>query len=91
MAENVVRINLGDEFDESLRAALRTVLAALGATNVDYSWGVGGSQELEVMTVCLNGHVLMVESETYIGLTVEGPEMVVRGLAEKVKQYLGRE
>lgn len=81
-------INLGDEYDEKLREALRTVLVKKGAICNDKSWGVGGSQEIERIEVKLGEETVMVESETFIGLTITGLDEIVECLAQEVREQL---
>ena len=68
---------VGAEYDGRLFAALGTSLRALGY-NVDAeSWGVGGSQEVSSWKVRGPKGNLLVEAETYIGLSVCGePDLV---------------
>ncbi|PYC13434.1 hypothetical protein DMX02_27165 [Pseudomonas jessenii] len=81
-------IRLGDEYDDFLRAALVAVLTSHGAIGVGSSWGVGGSQELDTATVKLGDAVITIESETYIGLKIEGPSPIVETLAQEVAEHI---
>jgi hypothetical protein len=83
---NQKTVNLGDEFDEKLWKALRSSLSDLGAKNCDENWGIGGSQELVTLVVELEGALIRIESETYMGLTVSGPARLV----DKVQQEVVR-
>jgi hypothetical protein len=78
-------INLGDEYDDVLRDVLRSVLLENQATGIDKSWGIGGSQEIEILKVRLGDDLVTVEAETYIGLTISGPKLTVEKLAEEVR------
>lgn len=78
------KIVLGNEYDDHVRCALRTALMESGATGLDRSWGVGGSQEIETVRVWLGNYVITIESETYVGLSISGPKSVVENLAQKV-------
>ena len=70
---------LGDEFDDALRTKLLNVLRGLGATATGSERVLAGSQDLEELDVIIDGHMLHVEAETYVGLTIEGPvELVAR-------------
>jgi hypothetical protein len=71
---------LGDEFDDDLRKRLGEVLKTLGAMFSDRGWGLGGSQEIETVSVEIAGKRIVVESETYVGLSVSGE----RSLVEKI-------
>lgn len=84
MSKELKTINLGDEFDDALRDVLRIVLLKNQAVGVDTSWGVGGSQEIEVLKVRLGDDLVTIESETYIGLTISGEKSLVEKIAEEV-------
>jgi len=70
-------LRLGDEWDEDLRCAVRNALIALDAKVSGADSGIVGSQELQLLDVWIDGHAVRVESETYIGLSVSGPEDIV--------------
>lgn len=74
-AEKTVR--LGAEYDDRLRSALLHVLRGLGATTRGNDYGVGGSQELERLDAEIHGRRIVVEAETYIGLSITGPADLV--------------
>jgi hypothetical protein len=67
MKTEPVTIRLGDEFDERLRDAIRSVLAELDAELTDTSWSVGGSQEIETLVAVVGGECIVVEAETTSG------------------------
>jgi hypothetical protein len=69
---NDVQWIVGRELDEPLRRRLGATLRACGYTVDGKRWGVGGSQELSAWKVSGPRGVLLVEAETYIGLTVTG-------------------
>lgn len=78
-------VTLGDEFDEALRQKLVDVLRKLGALQSGGSNRfVGGSQELEKLEVTIDGRHLHIEAETYIGLSISGPD----DLVERVRQLV---
>lgn len=85
------QIILGDEYDNKLRDILRSVLIRNGATELHQSWGVVGSQELETMQVELGSEKILIESETYIGLSITGSESVVDAIAAQVHQVVSDE
>lgn len=71
---------LGDEFDDALRTKLLNVLRGLEAIAAG-SGGrlLAGSQDLEELDVIIDGQMLHVEAETYVGLSIDGPvELVAR-------------
>lgn len=88
MSMNIEKIILGDEYDDVLRDALRIVLVKSGAVDVDKTWGVGGSQEIEALVVRLGSDLITVEAETFVGLTVSGPSEIVKDIALKVRMQL---
>ena len=80
---------LGDEFDEPLREALLEVLREMGATEQSSDRGVGGSQEIETAVFDLRGKRLVVEAETYEGLSIRGEEAVVKVVQERLAASRG--
>jgi hypothetical protein len=80
---------LGNEYDNALRDALRIVLVRNGAVRVDASWIVCGTQEIEIIHIRLGNDLITIESETFIGLTISGPKLVVEDIAKKVNWQLG--
>lgn len=80
-------IILGDEHDESLRAALLDVLQELGADPVGADWGVAGSQELATWKVVVDDDVVTIEAETYIGLSISGDAILVSDIAYRVATH----
>lgn len=79
---------LGDEFDEELRDVLVAVLERNGAVLFDEFWGVGGSQEVERKFFRIGSDVITIEAETYVGLTICGPKLVVADIAQQVRIFL---
>lgn len=72
---------VGPEFDEGLLNDLRKLLKSMGAEPRDADWAMGGSQELDSMKFDLRGQQILVESETYVGLSVTGPAALVDQIA----------
>lgn len=70
---------------------MKDVLSTEGAEEVDYSYGVGGSQEIQVWTFSIGREVLKVTAETYMGLSVEGDAKVVTRIANAVQARLEQE
>jgi hypothetical protein len=70
---------VGPEHDERLFRRLGTVLKGMGY-DLGPTWhGVGGSQEISHWELTSVEGALVVKSETYVGLSVEGPaELVLR-------------
>ncbi len=75
------KLILGDEYDEALRHAVMAELAALGATIEAHQWGLGGSQIIQTTKLRLGRDALVVESETYVGLSLTGPARLVDRVA----------
>jgi CBS domain containing-hemolysin-like protein len=91
MAHNDLKTaNLGPEYDKSLHEALDAVLLSLNATSIEKEWALGGSQEIVSFQVNIEGRPLIVESETYIGLTITGEETLVDTVSGLVMKRLGR-
>lgn len=68
---------IGKEYDDRLRGALRRVLIHLRATGLSHDWGIGGSQELETTEVLVGPDRIVIEAETFVGLSIRGPDDVV--------------
>ena len=70
---------VGPEYDEQLFHRLGCVLRAFGF-KLDTKWdGVGGSQDIRHWEITSPEGVLVVDSETYMGLSIHGPaELVCR-------------
>ena len=75
------KLILGDEYDETLRHALMDTLAKLGASIEAHQWGLGGSQIIQTTKLLLGKDLLVVESETYVGLSLFGEARVVDRVA----------
>ncbi|MEO6680175.1 MAG: hypothetical protein ABIO21_22770 [Pseudomonas sp.] len=88
MTTETISIRLGDEYDDVLRATLVAVLLSRGAVGTGSSWGVGGSQELDMARVKLGDVLITIESETYMVLTNEGPTLIVEAIAQEVSESL---
>jgi hypothetical protein len=76
---------LGDEYDDALRTRLFDVLRDLGAEMSAGARALAGSQDLETCRLRLDGAEVVVEAETYIGLSLSGPADIV----DKVVHALG--
>jgi hypothetical protein len=71
---------VGAEYDTTLFARLGAALRSLGYEFENSSWGVAGSQELTTWHATSSVGTLAVEAETYVGLSVRGPKMLVAAL-----------
>jgi len=77
---------LGDEYDDELRVALGDVLGGLGGRRVDETWLLGGSQVIEKWEVEIDGESLVIEAETYMGLSLVGNRALVRRVRDLVAE-----
>jgi len=77
-------IILGDEYDKDLKKRLIDKLKSIGAKPLSIDWGVAGSQELDSLSVQLNGEVIVVEAETFVGLSISGSDELVDEIARMV-------
>ncbi|MCF6345180.1 MAG: hypothetical protein L3J00_01780 [Thiomicrorhabdus sp.] len=68
---------LGDEYDDKLREKLMHFLQTNNAIILNTTQQIAGSQDIETLTVSLFGHNITIEAETYIGLSITGPEKVI--------------
>lgn len=82
-------IRLGDEFDQDVRLRLQRVLRELGAEPGQSFWGVGGSQEISRLSCRVLGHEITIEAETYMGLSVSGPQGLIEEIERRVSAYAG--
>jgi hypothetical protein len=83
-------IVLGHEYDDKLRLTLVQLLRELGATGLEETWGLAGSQEISSAKAQLGGKPLLIEAETYIGLSITGDPNLVRQIAATVRERLHR-
>jgi hypothetical protein len=75
------KLVLGSEYEHALRDALMACLAEMGADIAARQWGLGGSQIIETTKVSLGKDLLVVEAETYVGLSISGEARVVDRVA----------
>jgi hypothetical protein len=75
---------VGAEYDEVALARLKRALGCLQYEVRDRWSGMAGSQDIQQLTVACPKGQLVVESETYVGLSVEGLPSL---LAELKAQY----
>ena len=68
---------VGLEYDDAAFARLGKALSSLGFRIDQESWGVVGSQEMSVWDARSKKGALRIEAETFIGLSVTGPRMLV--------------
>lgn len=75
---------LGDEWDRALMTRTTKVLEAMGARLVDKFGGIAGSQEVGVQVWDLEGQVIRLEAETYMGFSIEGPNAVLAEVTRRL-------
>lgn len=80
-----VTVILGDEYDGVLRTKLIEVLKQCGAISSGaVNKFLAGSQEIEELTVNIDGCLVHIEAETYVGLSVSGPLNIVKRIEEMI-------
>jgi hypothetical protein len=72
-----MRVVIAEEYDLSKLKALKAILKKLGAKKVKEWNGLGGSQEIQHFEYKLRDNILIVEAETYMGLSIEGDESLI--------------
>lgn len=86
MSTAIRTVNIGKEFDENLLQRLKLVLKSMGGIQISEESSVIGSQDLWYQTIKINDQVLEVESETYVGITITGPEPLVDAVVEALRK-----
>ena len=81
---------VAEEHDEQALSRLGRALRHIGGSPASETWGVGGSQELGEWRVTLPNGNLIVTVETFMGLTVEGPTILVAQLRETYRAIAAR-
>lgn len=82
-SDDLVTVVLGDEFDDALRARLMDSLRQLGAIPFGSSNKfLAGSQEMEEFEVLIEGDLVHVETETYVGLSITGRTSVIKKIQQ---------
>lgn len=84
MSIEVITITLGDEYDVELLKILEEVLCECNAVKQDQSVGIAGSQEIESSSYRIADDVILVEAETYVGLSISGERGLVEFLASRI-------
>lgn len=79
-------IVLGDEFDDDLKSHLIEKLKDMGANPVSSDWGMVGSQEMEFLAIRLHDQIVEIESETFVGLSISGPDEIVDEIATSLAE-----
>jgi len=79
-------VRLGDEHDDALLVRVRDAVLAAGGQISRPDWGVGGSQEICTYRVTLPEGQLRLTAETYVGLSLSGPPVLVQALQRCVSE-----
>lgn len=87
MAIESTTVILGKEYDSECRQALFRVLHDLGAERISEESGVAGSQDLTIIVFRLNGEELVMETETYMGLSLTGETGLVRLIESRMADF----
>lgn len=81
-------VNIGKEFDENLLHRLEVILKNMGGIQISEESSVVGSQDLWCKKIKINDQILEIESETYVGISITGPEQLVESVAEALRGSL---
>jgi hypothetical protein len=74
---------VGNEYDEVALARLKRALGNLRYSVRNQWGGVAGSQDIQSWTAVGPGGQLTIESETYVGLSIEGlPSLIAKVKAQ---------
>ena len=76
---------LGAEHDSQLWNAVLQILWDLGATKVEETWGLAGSQELQRLEVMLGNEMVVVEGETYMGLSITATPEIIDAISTRLR------
>jgi hypothetical protein len=77
---------VGDEYDEAAFTRLKRALGDLQYSVRDHWNGVAGSQDIQHWTAVGPSGELTIESETYVGLSVEGLPSLIADLQAQYEQ-----
>lgn len=81
---------LGDEWDDERLHTLGEALRELGADVSDQWSGHAGSQHVGHWELTIAGNRIVIETETYRGLTIRGDADLVSRVAEAFERTLRR-
>lgn len=85
--EDTKTIILGDEYDDLLIEKLKLILKNEGGTILSKNQDLGGSQEINEYSILLNGIILKLEIETYIGISLTGPTNIIDFIVKKIDNF----
>ena len=81
---NKTSITIGNEYDKELILVLSKVLQDLNAIKIDENTGLAGSQDLYLFTFDINGDILTIEIETYIGISLIGSKDLIEEIKNRI-------
>lgn len=84
VTDDIVDREIGAEWDTVLLIRLRDVVTGWGGTMTETLRGVAGSQDIAEFEILLEGLVVVVTAETYMGLRLRGPESLVDRLVKEL-------
>jgi hypothetical protein len=79
---------LGAEYDPEVWSAVLQALKDLGATELGKTWQAAGSQELQRVEARLRSRTVIVEGETYGGLSITGESGLIAEITALVRSRL---
>jgi hypothetical protein len=79
---------VGDEYDEVVFARLKRALGDLHYSVEDQWSGLAGSQDIHQWRAVSPAGQLIIESETYVGLSVDGPPSLIGDHQARYEQTL---
>ena len=82
----MLHVYLGSEADDALFDQLCEAVRSLGGSISDSEWVLGGSQEMTTYKIILPNGSLKAVAETYVGLSIQGPAVLVSALAQRIMQ-----
>lgn len=78
-----------DEYDTSFLKKLDNFLThEIGAARENNEWGLGVSQKVSRFKYKIADHQIMVKTESYMGISICGPERVVTKIVEKLRNKM---
>lgn len=77
-------IRLGNEYDAALRKRLANALKSMSAIIETSQKGLAGSQEVETVRAVIGGKSVLIEAETYMGLSITGDSSLLREIMKQM-------
>ena len=83
-----VTVLLGDEYDDFLFETLINILKSMGAKYKSSLDDIIGSQDISKFIVNLSNEEIIIERETYIGLTITGNKKIINNIVSLIEMTL---